>query len=549
MVLVDAGMAQGASVVSFKHNGNSVRQALAAACVAAGMLLAGCDSSSSTSTAQNATDDAAGRAVSAGEPRATDKLMDAASGDLKALQNTLESKVKSGSTISDYVVQNGADKDLDAAIKQLQGAITTDTPSALKAGLLTQLGSIQLNLAEYRQGVLQADIIEINQQAAQLQTLAQAAANLYAQADVLEKGALAPDSTEADKARTAVADRQKALADAQAKAAALQDQIGQKEAAARQIYTDTDAAFTAADTKKGQTAITAGNKAMDDRKQADTLMAEAGNLGPQFARAQADLTLAQVALNDAQQKSQLAQAAYDQAKAASSQTATRVTALRGAAAKIVGDAANPDSLTSRYKAFLDLAGKLDIEVRNAVAPADAASSSFKSAYDAHNTYFNETLKKADDTSLKPDDPLRKALKDDRLGVILSWSQSAAQQQAGRSLLAGAQASDTITDVSALAGAAKVTIDPKVSLNGTQCREDAAKRFLSAATIAKTADGKAAPANSDLDRIKWIGFSLEASANHGAYLAGNAAALDLAKAAKATAVGRNPTLAAQLDWIK
>jgi hypothetical protein len=366
---------------------------------------------------------------------------------------------------------------------------------------------------------------------------------------VLKTGNVAPASTEADKARAAVAVRQKALADAQAKVKSLKDQSDQKEAAARQIYADTDAAFTTADGKKGQAAIAAGNKAMDDRKQAESLMAEAGDLAPQLARASADLEVAQNALNDAQQASQLAQAAFDQANAASSQTATQVTALQTAATKIVGDAANPDSLTARFKSFMDLAGKIDIQVRNAVAPADAANSSFKAASDAHTGYVGDMLKKADDTNLKTDDPLRKALKDDRPVAILSWSQSAAQQQAGNTLLAGAQASDTIVAVIQLAGAAKITSDIKVSLDAKWCRDEAAKRFQGAVTVAKTADSKAAPPNSDLDRIKWIGFSLEASANHGAYLAGNAAALDLAKTAKSTAVSRNPSLAVQLDWIK
>jgi hypothetical protein len=278
-------------------------------------------------------------------------------------------------------------------------------------------------------------------------------------------------------------------------------------------------------------------------------MFEAGELAPQLTRAQAELDLAQIALEASQKTAQLAQTAYDKGVEASTTAAKRILDLRTSAAKITGDAGNKDSLTAHFTTFLDLAGKLDVKMRAAVAPADAASVSFAAALTAQTAYANDTLKKADDAGLAPDDPLRKALKDERTGAVLAWSQSAAQQQAGRALLAGAQASDTIAAAIQAAAAAKVVNDAKGALDGKGCRDEAAKRFQSAVTIAKSADGRAAPNNSDLDRIKWIGFSLEASANHGAYLAGNAGALDLAKAAKTTAVTRNPNLAAQLDWIK
>ena len=548
MAMVDAGKAQGAFVISFKHNGRTVRQALAAACAAAGVLLAGCGASNSTSSAQKASQDAAARTVSAGEPRATDKLMAETGGDMNALEARLKSQA-TGGTIGDYVIQNGADKDLDASIKQLQAAITADTPPAIKSGLQAQLGSIQLSLAEHRLGLLQADLIDLNQQAAEVQTLAQSAAELYAQAAALEKGSKAPTSAEADKARAAVTADQKALAAAQAKVAALKDQITQKEAAARQIYAATDAAFTAADGQKGQAAIAAGNKAMEDRKQAERLMADAGNLAPQLAGAQAELDLAQVHLDSAEKTAQLTQAAYDQGKAAADQAAARVTALKAAAVKIAGDAGKADSLAGRCKTFLELAGKLDVQVRNAAAPADAANSSFAAAATAQTAYINDTLKKADEAGLAPDDPLRKALKDERTGPLLAWSQSAAQQQAGRALLAGAQAFDLIAATTRAAAAAKVANEAKGTLDGKWCRDEAAKRFQGAADIAKAADNRSTSDSSDLGRIKWIGLSLETTANYGLYLAGNAGALNLAKAAKTAAVTRNPNLEAQLDWIK
>jgi hypothetical protein len=287
---------------------------------------------------------------------------------------------------------------------------------------------------------------------------------------------------------------------------------------------------------------------MTDRNQAEALMAEAGNLAPPLARAQADLDEAQVALNAAQQSAQLAQKAYDQGKAAADETTDRVGKLRKAAANIVGDAGNKDSLTGRFKTFLELAGKLDIEVRNAAAPADAANNSFVAAGATQTGYINNLKKKADDAALSPNDPLRSVIKDDRPGAVLSWSQSAAQQQAGRAYLAGAQAADTIALATQAAAAVKVANEAKVTLDGPACRKEAATRFQNAASVAQAADSRGAP-NGDLDRIKWIGVALEATANDGAYLAGNAGALELAKTAKTAAVTRNPALAAPLDWIK
>jgi len=191
---------------------------------------------------------------------------------MSALETSLKARATSG-TITDYVVKNGADKDLDASIKQLQEAITPDTPPAIKAALQAQLGSIQLNLAEYRMGVLQADLIDLNEQAAQVQALAQSAAGLHAQAGVLEKAT-----------RRRRPPRRTSPRGGHGKAEGPGRRPGEGQgpqgpgdaegSGGAQIYADTDAAFTAADAQKGKAAIAAGNKAMTDRNQAEALMAE-----------------------------------------------------------------------------------------------------------------------------------------------------------------------------------------------------------------------------------------------------------------------------------
>src|SRR5208283_4406690 len=104
---------------------------------------------------------------------------------------------------------------------------------------------------------------------------------------------------------------------------ALQDAIAAKEAQARQIYADTDAAFAAADQQKGAAGIAAGNKAMADRAPAEALMAEAAMLGPELAEAQGKRDLAKVALESAQDLAKLSQEASKQSQAAVTQIADR----------------------------------------------------------------------------------------------------------------------------------------------------------------------------------------------------------------------------------
>jgi hypothetical protein len=537
-------------VASVKNNGRVVRQALTAACAAAGLLLAACDASNNTTAAQKAGRDAAGRMMSAGEPRATDKLMtEVAAGDATALAQQLKDRVAKAGSIGDYVQQNASDKDLEAAIKQLQDALALIPSAATKAGLQVQLAAAQLQLADVRNIGVQADALSLNQQADDILTLAQEVIDLNNQAAVLEKSNPSASPAEADKAKAAVADRQKAVADAQAKVQDLQAQMTAKESQARKIYADTDAAFTAADTLKGKASIAAANKAMDDRKQAESLMAESGMLAPELAQSQADLKMAQVALDDAQRKANQASDAYVAATKASTDRAGRITNLRGAAASILaGNGKDDVGLTARLDKFVELAGKLDPQIRGAVTAADSAAGSFNAAGASYGSFITDLKKKADDQGLKSDDPLQSAIKDQRTPVLIIWSKSAAEQQAGRLCLTGAQTFGLVESVVAKAGQAnlkaKSEISPEVR---NYFAGEAPKKFQSAMASVDMGNQRK---GGGLDLIKWIGLSLELTAREGAFLAGNRGALDekIVTTLKTDAAKLNPNLAEQLNWI-
>jgi hypothetical protein len=535
-------------VASVKNNGRAARRALVAACAAAGMLLAACDASNNSTSAQQAGRDAAGRVMSAGEPRATDRLMtEVAAGDSESLIQQLKNRADKGEAIGDYVQKNTSAMDLEAAIKQLQEALALNPDAGTKAGLQMQLGAAQLRLADARAEGVQTAALNLNQQADGILNLAQEAITLNSQAEVLEKSIQAPNPAAVEKAQAAMADRQKALNDLQAKVGDLQAQMAGKDAQARKIYADTDAAFTAADALKGKASIDAANKAMTDRKQAEDLVAESGNLAPVLAQAQADLALAQVALNDARQAAALATETYRQAGVKATAASKDIQDLRQAAAAIVdSEGKDENGLTKRLGKFVELAGKLDPEIRQAVIAADSAAGSFNSASATYGSYIGDLSKKADGQGWKSDDPLRGVIKDQRTPVLIIWSKSAAEQQAGRLCLAGEQTFSLVATVVATAGQAnakaKSEISPEVR---SYYAGEVAKKFQSAMASAELGNQRK---GGDLDKIKWIGLSLEMTARQGASLAGNRGALDKVAEIKREAIALNPNLAEQLNWI-
>jgi len=146
-----------------------------------------------------------------------------------------------------------------------------------------------------------------------------------------------------------------------------------------------------------------------------------------------------------------------------------------------------------------------------------------------------------------DDPLRKALKDERTGAVIAWSQSAALQQAGRAYLAGAQAADTIALAAQAAAAVKVAGRHQVTLDSKTCRTKPPRGSRSRQHRPKRRWPRRAQRRSGPHQVDRRGAGSDG--HDGAYLAGNAGALEAAKTAKTAAVTRNPALAAQLDWIK
>ncbi len=457
--------------------------------------------------------------------------------------------------LSTYLTKAGTEKDLASAADKLKAAIVGDLRPGEKSTIEAQLGSTQLQVSIAQYLSLQKEIGDLTEQAIALQDAAQAAIDVGSDATTLEKGAasatagVAQLKDAADKAAAEVTARQAALTQAQGKIKAIQDQISAKDVQARKIYANTDAAFQASDALKGAAAIAGGKKAMDDRRAADQLMADIGNLAPDLLQAQGDVALAQVSLNDAQNLAKGAVQAHDSAMAAEEKTVQRAKDLRAAATKMVND---PNGVKQKVAAFTDAYSKLDKKIKEATTAADQAAASFGSASTDFRSAVDDAKKVVDDRQLDASDPLSKFAHDSRMTAILLWSQSAAAQQGGRVQLAGADAADMVAATLTLAGmayaAAQATDAPKPPANSYL--GDAGTHFTRAADTAANGNRLPAPAQSDLDRIKWIGYGLEASAQLGVYRAtgNNAAALTAAKTAQANAVRGNPALESQMSWV-
>jgi hypothetical protein len=529
-------------VANVKNSG----RVLAAACAAAGLLLVGCEKSVDIE-AQNAGRMAAGRVLSAGEPRATDKLLDEITAGGEATVQQLMDRLTKTPSIGEYVALNTSEQDLENAIKTLQDGLALNPDAVTKSALQMQLGAAQLQLSDARSVAVRADVVSLNRQADGILSLAQEVIDLNNQAGVLEKANQPPSADASNKAKAAVADLQKALDAVQAKVRDLQSQIAAKEAQARKIYADTDAAFTAADAMKGEASIAAANKAMEDRKQAEALMAESGILAPALAQAQAEEELATVALRAAQQDATQAAAAYEAASKAVEASKEQISKLRGAAAAIVSGEGKEIGLTAQVAKFAELAGKLEPKIRSALTPADAAAASFRSAYGNYGTYISDISTLSRDRQWPTDDPLNAVIKDQRSTVLMVWSQSAAEQQAGRLCLEGAQAFGLINTVMTKAGQAnvpaKVDISPDVRRT---FMVEAANRYKLAVTAVELGNQRK---GGDLDKIRWMGLSLAATAQQGAFLAGNQDAHTAAVSAKEEAVRINPELAGPMGWIR
>lgn len=528
------------------QSGMTVRSLLTAACLGAAMLLAGCDSSNPDMQAQVAANEAARQAASAGQLRATEKLESEAGGDPDALEKQVAQDLQRGG--KDYLVQRAAADDLKDAVAKAQAAAGDATTPLVKSSLESQLGAIQLQLSQAKLADLQKEIESIAHEAAEVEKMAEMAVQFGTRAEVLEKSSKAPTSADVDKAKANLAAKQKVVEENQAKVRQLESDVAGKQSQAQKIYTDTDAAFKDAQGKKGQESIDAAKKAMDDRAQAEDLIAQADKMEPDLSQARAELALAQVEQRNAELLVKAATEAYNQANAAVQQTATQVKALRDTARKLVGDA---NGVTARFNKLSEAAAKLDAKIKDAAGDADKAAQNYNSAISDYRTY-TDSLKEKLDPNLSSSDALVKISKDARMGALLAWSRSAALQQAGRVNLAGYEAATQVgLAANQTAAAQKITGSPgdaRVALDASAYKGLAEGKFRSAVDAAQQAD-RIPPTDREVDRIKWLGFGFEALADHGLYVTtGSGADLNAAKAARKEADNRNPEIGEQLGWM-
>ena len=531
-----------------------IQKILAIACASLGLALAGCDSKfETTKAAQRDANEAARRAGSAGEARATDdlysKVVSGAIEDTAAAKEKVKADSAQGRW-KQYIVQQPADKDLQDALAKVSNALKSDLGKDVKASIEAEAGGVQLRLAQSQFSELQRDIGELMQQTSEVQQMANEAFLLGQEADGLANEGAQPKADDVNAAKSELQKAQGAVASAQANIKKLQDDIAARQAQAKQIYTQTDAAFDAADKLKGKAAIDAGNKAMKDRSDADDAVAKAAALQPELDQAQADLALAQVKQKEAEEKLDVATKSFELASARAKNVQDRITKLRDGAKAIVKD---EGGVEAKYKKLLELAAGLDAKITAAGKTADLANASFTSAATDAGASQSELSTLVGERQLDSADPLLKLSKDNRLKALLTWSKAAALEQSGRAYVAGyaaAKAAGMTADAVAQAYKAAGISDAvaKPALVAKNYGDEATKKFKDAAAAAAAGNGMT---GTDLDRLKWLGYGLEAVAQQGLSLATDnagdkTAAISAARAAQSNAIKRNPEMATQLD---
>jgi hypothetical protein len=521
---------------------------LAAACVAAGLGLAACDQAIETAhEAQRDADKAARITASAGQPRATDALIDRVArtspDNLNGLQTEVENQAKNPAALKEVVKQQSAEEDLKEAARLLEQALRPDLNAAVKSSLNAQAGVTSLRLAAEQYKRLQDKLSDLSRQAAILEDLAQTATRLGAQAEAIAARARTPASSDVDQARTAVEGRKGDVAKAQAEVTRLEKEIADRQARARQIYSQTEADFRAADGMKGQAAIDAGNKAMTARREADTLNAEAAVLESQLLKARSDLAMAQIGQKEAEAQLATATAGAESTGTWARQNADQINSLREQAKKIVTD---PNGVADQYKKFSAAITALDADIKAAAAAAGTAQTKFEQAANDARAARQKVADYVNQVQAEGKDPLKAIAGDYRLQATLQWSAAAAADQAGRIQAAGFTAATIASSISSQVAtaykAASQSDDAKAPVAADGYKQAAVDAFNKAVTAATAGTSLSGP---DTDRLKWIGFGLQAVANQGLVLVGDKAALDKAKAAAAEAVKINPAMEDQL----
>jgi hypothetical protein len=513
-----------------------VNRLLAAACIAATLGLAACDAAVETAReAQRDADQAARIAASAGQPRATDNLLDKVASTPLADRDTLAKSLG-----TDYVKQEPAEKDLARAADLINQALKSDLADSVKASLQAEAAHIALTHAGEQYNGLRGRLEDISRRVLTLQSFAQLAVEMGSEANAISASVKPPTTEEVDKAKQALSAAQAAVQKAEAEVKRFQDEINSKQEQARGIYSRTQAAFQQADALKGKEAIDAGNKAIEESKQGDALMAEAGNLEPKLAQARTALATAQIGQKDAERQVATATAAYEAGNTWVKQNTDRINALRDGAKKIVS---GENGVAAQYAQLLKIAGELEPLIKDAYTTAEAARSQYGNARSLNDRVLGEVASKASERGLESSDPLIKLARDPRASALLSWGQAAAAEQAGRIQSAGYQAATLVggvkTAVDKAHQAAGMPATAASPLNAAEYQKNAAASFTAALEAAKAGNGGSGP---EVDRLKWIGWSLQALANQGlAVTAPDAAqARNFASAAKEAATHATAT---------
>jgi hypothetical protein len=506
----------------------------------------------SAQQAQRDADQAARIAASAGKPRGTEKLLDAVASTPPTAIDTLDAEAKKGKSTG-WIESQDAEKDLTKASQMISQAVKADLEKSVSSSIQAEAGAINLALAAERFKSVETKVEEIARRATQLQALAQLAVDLGSEGQAIAANVKPATSEAVDKAKAAIDTTKAAVTKAQAEVTRIEGEIKTRQDQAKEIYSRTEASFQAADNLKGKEAIDATNKSIEERKQGDALMAEAGNLEPQLAQARTDLAIAQVQAKDAEREVAAAQSAYDASNAWVKQNADRTASLQANAKKIMTD---PKGAAEQFNELIKLVNELEPEIDSAASAAATAQSAYSKATNDYKAAMAALNAKTTDRGLESSDPAVKVSRDVRGTALLNWGQSAAAQQEGRIHAAGYNAATIAATLNNLMGkayqaagvpAAQVTLPPS-----NVHQKKASDAFNAAVAAAQAGNGLASEEN---NRIKWIGYGLEALANQGLALVdptnaktamSNAkAAADKATAIQGAADHGNPDLIPQL----
>lgn len=505
-------------------------QTLIAAALAGSVVLGGCNRSGAGDASKDAavaSDHAARLTASAGElrlkPEVADQLRGKDAAEVQQTQDGITSAIKGDKENRQgawkrYLDQKSVAADLDNAtdiLKKAEGS-SDFTDSALKSSVDAQMGASQLAAARLHLDDAQGKLLQLAQLATDLDSAALYVNLLGAQAGAQESLAKGDQPADLSKLQLTLDEAKAATEKAQKAVDDLQSQIKQKQDDAAKIYSDTEAAFAASENLKGTTAIDAAKKATDDRKQADQLSEEAADLQPKLAQAQADLTMAKIHQADAESQLASATSGNKQGDMRVKDATDQAKVLHDQAKQLLaGDA----GLEAKYKAFSDLAESIKSDISKANAASNGAANAYAAASSAYGKYLSELAGRG----LPDNDPLvsgNTKKNQTHLKAILQLGQSAAKSEVGRTNLIAytvgslkVAAGNAMKQAYAAAGTPKDMGTIAADSDTNTAREAALSAFESAASLAETVAGTALDGSPE----KWLGYTLQAIADHGKFL--------------------------------